>query len=114
MPRRRAMALAATASGGETMAPRATAAGQLSPGMTKRATVAGGRRERRNGRGQGDDDLGRWRVVQRLSLPPPVRRALGDERGDPRPTAGGSARAVMSLRRRSSAKGKLVFTMRRS
>src|SRR5947208_1733235 len=40
MPRRRAMALAATASGGETMAPRATAAGQLSPGMTKRATVA--------------------------------------------------------------------------
>ncbi len=34
------MALAATASGGDTIAPSATAAGQLNPGMTKRATAA--------------------------------------------------------------------------
>src|SRR2546425_2780310 len=40
MPSRRAMAVAATASGGETMAPRASATGQLMPGTRTRATAA--------------------------------------------------------------------------
>ena len=34
------MAVVATASGGDTMAPRAKATGQLSPGMIQRATTA--------------------------------------------------------------------------
>ena len=52
--------------------------------------AAGGRRERQHGREQRDDDLELMRVVHRLSLSSPVRKALADERRELRPTAGGS------------------------